>query len=165
MTLNDREEKERLAESHFQNWLDKNDIPYWYIQQDLKTFSPALNKYMTKRPDFLILVPNVGFILVDVKYKRPATKYEVFQVDAEETQKYSNLQIYFNLQVWYAFSNPDDHFNVWHWIPASVVLETGKKYKSRKSGGDYFTVPMDKFIVLPKSDNLGRLFSEIPKFL
>ncbi len=31
-----------------------------------------------KRPDFLILVPNIGFILADTKEKEMATKSEKF---------------------------------------------------------------------------------------
>ncbi|MEK7558378.1 MAG: hypothetical protein AAB507_00965, partial [Patescibacteria group bacterium] len=95
----ENEEKSKDVESKFQQWLDKNDIPYWYIQQDISTFSPALKKYMTKRPDFMILIPHVGFVLVDAEYKSPAEKYEVFQIDTAETEQYCNLQNYFNLQV------------------------------------------------------------------
>ena len=55
------EDKERESEGHFKKWLDTHEIPYWYIQQDLETFSPSLRKYMTKRPDYMILIPNIGF--------------------------------------------------------------------------------------------------------
>ncbi len=57
-------EKEREAEHEFKEWLDKHNIAYWYIQQDIETFSPSLKQYMTKRPDFMILIPNLGFILI-----------------------------------------------------------------------------------------------------
>jgi hypothetical protein len=30
------------AEEKFQEWLDKNNIPYWYADQSLESFSPAL---------------------------------------------------------------------------------------------------------------------------
>ena len=62
-------EKERVTESKFKEWLDGNEIPYWYIQQDIDTYSTALKRFMTKRPDFIILIPYVGFILTDVEYK------------------------------------------------------------------------------------------------
>ena len=164
MTPQNMKDKEILAENHFKEWLDKNEVPYWYIQQDLDTFSRALKRYMSKRPDFLILTPGVGFILTDVKYKEPAKKYDQFHIDIKETQKYTNLQKYFNLQVWYVFSNPAQHFSVWYWMPASIVMDCGRVFKNR-DGDEYVSVPIDKFIVLSKNDNLGRLFSEIPKFL
>jgi len=44
----ERKRKERLAEGEFKKWLDKHEIPYWYIQQDIDTFSKALRKYMSR---------------------------------------------------------------------------------------------------------------------
>ena len=56
------------AELMFKNWLDKHNIPYFYIKQDTESFSPALAQIFSgKRPDFMVLVPNFGFIFVDVK--------------------------------------------------------------------------------------------------
>ncbi len=159
--------KSKEVEDRFQQWLDKNGIPYWYIQQDIKTFSPALKKYMTKRPDFMVLIPHVGFILVDAEYKLPAEKYEDFYINTAETEQYCNLQNYFNLQVWYAFANEHDHYKTWHWIPVSKVLEIGKKEKKMftSPSGGYCSIPMDKFIQISHSSgNMGTLFSEIPKF-
>ena len=42
-------EKEKITEQNFKEWLDKQEIPYWYIQQDIDTFSHTLKKYLTKR--------------------------------------------------------------------------------------------------------------------
>ena len=166
-TKQENEEKNKEVESKFQQWLNKNDIPYWYIQQDISTFSPALKKYMTKRPDFMILIPHVGFVLVDAEYKLPAEKYDVFQIDTAETEQYCNLQNYFNLQVWYVFANERDHYKTWHWIPVSKVLEIAKKEKKifDSPHGSYCSISMDKFIqVSHSSGNMGSLFMEIPKF-
>ena len=59
------------AEIKFREWLDRDNIPYLYLQQDTQTLSIAFKKYFSgKRPDFLILIPNLGFIFVDVKYKK-----------------------------------------------------------------------------------------------
>jgi len=156
--------KERTAEKKFKEWLDRHDIPYWYIQQDVDTFSKALKKYMSKRPDFMILVPHVGFILTDVEFKKPAEKYDVFQIDEEEAKQYCNLQNYFNLQVWYVFSHDGIHFKTWYWLPVSKVLEIGKSYKNKKSGEVYRAVSIEKFITVSITDNLGRIFSQTAKF-
>jgi len=118
---------------------------------------------MTKRPDFMVLVPHVGFILVDVKDKKPAKKYKVFYFDEEETKQYCNLQNLFNLQVWYVLSNEDCHYETWYWTPVSKVLETGELFLNPKRER-YCAVKISRFIQLSKSDNLGRLFSEMPKF-
>ena len=167
ITQQEKDAKSKEVEQKFQQWLDKNEIPYWYVQQDIATFSPALKKYMTKRPDFMILIPHIGFILVDVEYKLPAEKYEVFQIEVAETKQYCNLQNYFNLQVWYVFTNERDHYKTLHWIPVSKVLEIGEKEKKIFDGprGAYCSIPMDKFIQVPHSSgNMGSLFAEIPKF-
>ena len=75
-----------------------------YIHQDIETFSNGLKKHFTKRPDFFILIPNFGFILVDVKDKKSAEKYEKFFVDFEDVEKFLNLQRIFNLPMYYVFS-------------------------------------------------------------
>jgi hypothetical protein len=44
--------KGSLAEKRFKDWLEKHNIPYFYIKQDLETFSPALKGIFSgKRPD------------------------------------------------------------------------------------------------------------------
>ncbi len=162
--ITDIREKERKAESKFKEWLDKNNTPYWYIQQDIASFSPALKKYMTKRPDFIILLPNIGFIITDVEYKPTLEKYEKFPVDVKETKSYINLQKYFNLQVWYVFSSDKSHFNTWYWIPVQKVVETKEIYLSKKDRNEYFSVPMSQTIQISKDDSLNRLFSKISAF-
>ena len=157
-------EKGDFAELKFKEWLDKHSIPYWYIQQDIETFSPALKEYFgSKRPDFMILLPNLGFVFVDVEYKKLSSAYNKFPLDAEETSKYSNLQRNFNIQVWYALSNEDYDYKTWFWIPVSKVLEIGKmeKYTSGKSGTDFFAIPLSEFIQIAFDDSLDRLFSRI----
>jgi len=94
----ENKEKGHITELKFKEWLDKHNIPYWYIQQDIETFSLALKKYFgSKRPDFMILIPNLGFIFVDVEYKKIMQRFKKFPLDSEETTKYSNLQRNFNL--------------------------------------------------------------------
>lgn len=70
-TNKENREKGDDTERKFKEWVDKHNIPYWYIQQDIDTFSPPLKKYFgSKRPDFMILLPNLGFVFVDVEYKK-----------------------------------------------------------------------------------------------
>jgi len=155
-----KKEKERLAEEKFKEWLNENKIPFWYIQQDKLTFAEAFKGEMTRRPDFIILLPNVGFIMTDVEYKEPAKKYAEFQINVDETYRYCKVQEKYRLHIWYVFSNARNHFNIWYWIPVSKVKEVGmdKKY------GDYFGIPLDNFIVISKAEGIEKLFSEISKF-
>jgi len=154
-------EKGEKVEDKFQRWLNKHKIPYLYIQQDKETFSSAFNDlFPGKRPDFLILIQNFGFIFVDVKYKK-ISKYGDYPIDAEETKKYSSMQRKFNIPTWFVVSNEDFDFKTWLWIPVSRVLELGiMEKKSTKSGQDFFPIPPEEFIQIADDDSLDRLFSK-----
>jgi hypothetical protein len=156
--------KQNQAEQGFQNWLDKHGIAYWSIKQSINSFSPALKENFTKRPDFLILIPNIGLIIIEVKYKKQATKHNKFFLNAAETDKYVNLQRRFNLQTWYVISNEDYHFNTWFWIPATKALESGFHFISKVTGTNCLSVPVENFIQVSSDDSLERVFSKILKF-
>lgn len=151
------------AEQKFKEWLDKHNIPYFYIKQDMETFSSAFkNIFSGKRPDFMILIPSFGFIFVDVKYKKIHPDYKTYPIDGEETKKYSSLQRLFNLHIWYALSNEDSDFKTWLWIPVSKVLESGiPKFTSSVSKEDFFAVPLSEFIQIADDDSIERLFSKL----
>ncbi len=154
-------EKENVAEQKFQNWLDKHSIPYWYVQQDINTFSPALKKYMTKRPDFLVLIPNFGFVIIDVKDKEPAIKYEKFFINAKEVEKYINLQRLFNLQSWYVISSEKYHYRTWFWIPIVNIVKRGFTFETKEKKGICYSIPISEFIQVSEDDSLERVFSKL----
>lgn len=155
--------KGSLAEKRFKEWLEKHNIPYFYIKQDLETFSPALKGiFLGKRPDFMVLIPNFGFIFVDVKYKNINSFHKKYPIDSLETKKYSSLQRIFNLHIWYVISNEEFDFKTWLWIPVSKVLESGiPKYTSSVSKEDFFAVPPENFIQIADNDSLERIFSKM----
>lgn len=155
--------KGRETEAKFKQWLDKHNIPYFYIKQDMGSFSNAFrNSFLGKRPDFMILIPNLGFIFVDVKYKKLNKEHKNYPIDSEETKIYSSLQRKFNLHIWYVLSNEEVDFKTWFWIPVSRVLELGiTEHISSKSGMDFFPVPSKDFIQIADDDSLARLFSKL----
>ncbi|MFA5173657.1 MAG: hypothetical protein WC438_00560 [Candidatus Pacearchaeota archaeon] len=160
--MSQEDEKGKEAEIKFKEWLDKHKIPYLYIQQDKETFASAFKDFSGKRPDFMILIPNFGFIFVDIKYKKLNQEFKTYPIDFEETEKYSFLQRKFNLHVWFVISNEDFDYKTWLWIPVSKVLESGiKECKSSVSGKDFFPIPTNKFIQMANDDSLERLFSKI----
>src|SRR3989344_4307491 len=115
------------AEKRFKEWLEKHNIPYIYLIQDTESISSAFKKYFSgKRPDFLILIPNLGFIFADIKFKKLNPEYKTYPIDSEETKKYSSLQRKFNLNIWYAISNEESDYKTWLWIPISKVFESGR---------------------------------------
>lgn len=150
-----------LAEERFKEWLEKHKIPFLYIQQDTDTFSSVFRyESFGKRPDFLILLKNFGFILVDIKNKKIDPIYKNYCIDEKEAKKFSSFQRMFNLQVWYAISNEDYDFKTWFWIPVSKVLESGiKTHTSSLSKENFFPIPTEEFVQISDSDSIGRLFS------
>jgi len=151
------------TELKFKEWLDKHNIFYLYIQQDTKTFPIAFKKYFgAKRPDFILMLPSLGFIFIDVKHKKLNEKYKTFPIDSLETKKYSSLQRKFNASIWYVLSNEDYDYKTWFWIPVSKVLEEGKipKFVSSRSKQDFFAIPVKEFIQISINDSLDRLFSK-----
>lgn len=156
-------EKGKEAEARFKQWLDKHNIPYFYIKQDIDNFSTAFRNLPTgKRPDFMILIPNFGFIFVDVKYKKIHQEYKSYAIDSNEAKIYSSLQRKFNLHIWFVLSNEDFDFKTWLWIPVSKVLESGiSEHVSSKSNMDFFPIPSSDFIQIADDDSLDRLFSKL----
>lgn len=153
--------KDNKAEQEFKVWLDKHDIAYWYIQQDIDTFSKELKKQFVKRPDFLILIPNFGFILVDIKDKISAEKYEKFFINAEEVEKYMNLQRTFNLQSWYVISNERYHFKTWFWIPIAKIVKSGFVFEPKNKRDKCYSVPVSEFVQVSDDDSLERVFVKL----
>lgn len=147
MQDDERIEKGREAEKKFREWLDKHDLPYLYIRQEGDNFSSALKETLSgKRPDYMVLIPNFGFIFVDVKYRKISKNYNSYPMDSEEAKKYSSLQRKFNMHIWYAISNEESGFKTWLWIPLSKVLESGVSSKvSSKSGEDFFPIPAENY--------------------
>ena len=151
---------DNLAESKFKEWLERHKIPFMYIQQDSDTFASVF-KDVGKRPDFMILLPNFGLILVDIKDKDINTQYKTYCIDEKETMKYSSLQRKFNLHIWYVLSNSTIDYKTWFWIPVSKVLESGiKTHKAGGSGEGFFPIPTDEFIQIAHNDSISRLFEK-----
>lgn len=150
------------TERKFKEWLEHHNIPYLYLQQDTETLSLAFKKYFNgKRPDFLILIPNLGFIFVDVKYKKLNPEFKTYPIDSEETKNYSSLQRKFSLNIWYVLSNEDFDYKTWLWIPISKVLESGMPiFTSSKSKMEFYAVPPSEFIQIAIDDSLDRLLSK-----
>ena len=159
------ENKGKEAEDKFKAWLDKHKIPYLYISQNKETFASVFKDDSgMKRPDFMILLPNLGFIFVDVKDRKLSKNYGTFPLDSAETKKFSRLQRKFNLHIWYVLSNEDYNYKTWFWIPVSKVLEEGdsknQEHESSKSHMDFFAIPASDFIQIAENDSLDRLFSK-----
>lgn len=162
MLESEAEKRGREGEEKFRIWLDNHKIPYLYIHQDINTFSSVFKNYSYgKRPDFMVLIPNFGFIFVDVKNKKINPEYKTYPLDSEETKTYSSMQRKFNIQIWYVISNEEFDYQTWLWIPVAKVLESGiSEQKSSISNQNFIPVPVTEFTQLADNDSLDRLFSK-----
>lgn len=93
------------AEVRFRAWLDRCCLPHLYVEQSPLTIPKAL-KGEIKRPDFLVGIPTIGTIAVDVKAKRVYDNAII--IDAYEQRTLGNFETFFNITVYYACFPPED---------------------------------------------------------
>ena len=79
------------AEDRFRAWLDRCRLPHIYVEQSPLTFPETLHGKI-KRPDFLVGIPTIGTIAVDVKAKRIYA--DTIIIDADEHRTLANFETY-----------------------------------------------------------------------
>lgn len=95
------------AETRFRAWLDRCSLPHIYVEQSPLTLPQGL-KGRIKRPDFLVGIPAIGTIAVDVKAKSLYDNAVI--VDAYEHRTLLSFESYFSTSVWFAcFPPAEDH--------------------------------------------------------
>jgi len=143
-----------LSEIKFKEWLDKKNYGYLHISQDPTTFSKFFRN-ITKRPDFLVVIPSISIIAVDVKFWK---KYEDFCFDEKEVKNFSAFERYSKISVWYAIAT-SKRFATWYWISNSEVLEKGVPKKRKSDNAPFFAV--DPLIAkqVGHNDGIDRIFS------
>lgn len=92
------------AEDRFRGWLDRCHLPHIYVEQSPFTF-PAHLKGAIKRPDFLVGIPSIGTLAVDVKAKR--IYQDAILIDADEHRTLMAFETHFNMSVWFACFPPE----------------------------------------------------------
>jgi len=95
---------------HFTAFCDKSNIVYLHIDQSQEAYASKIFEDESKRPDFIISIPNTGSVFVDVKARKkypfyPKTfgnSFSAFTIDIPDYQKLANLQEKTSTPVWYA---------------------------------------------------------------
>jgi hypothetical protein len=93
----------QAAEVRFRAWLDRCVLPHIYVEQSPLTLPSAL-KGDIKRPDFLVGIPAIGTIAVDVKAK--SIYNDSIIIDAYEHRTLANFETFFSMSVWFACFPP-----------------------------------------------------------
>jgi hypothetical protein len=150
-------EKQIQAETEFQKYLDKNKIPFWYIEQNFTTFSTALKELNIQRPDYVLFIKNIGLIFIDVEHNIPLEKYNKFCISEIETYKYNNLKKYFNIEVWYALSNEKIHYTTWYLINITKIISMKHFLVKDKH---YFSLPIEEFKQVSSNEKITKIFLE-----
>ena len=101
----ERRAKGAVAEDRFRAWLDRCHLSHLYVEQSIFTFPGSLHGKI-KRPDFLVGIPTIGTIAVDVKAKRIYADSII--IDADEHRTLANFETYFDISVWFACFPPDE---------------------------------------------------------
>lgn len=128
------------TEDAFRKMLDRDQIPYLPFCENMEKFSPALRDiFLSKRPDILILLRYIGYLIVDVKHKKISNNPD-FLFDCDEVEKYSRFRESFGHEVWYAISSEDAEFKEWYFIPSLEVMKNHKTLKT-KNGNKCYVVP------------------------
>lgn len=137
MTLIPKERRAQgaAAEDRFRAWLDRCHLPHIYVEQSPFTF-PAHLKGAIKRPDFLVGIPSIGSIAVDVKAKR------IFKgailIDAAEHRTLAAFEVYFSVSVWFACFPPDEPHTCHLFLNRSLAALR----PARMAGKDVIAVPL-----------------------
>ena len=108
--LSELELKGTKAENLFKTILDENDVPFLYIGQGplgLERSNVLKDKMKSKRPDFLVNLPDMGILFFDVKCRQkkgfPTSSKVYFQLFKNEIIGLINLHEQLLVPVWVAF--------------------------------------------------------------
>lgn len=107
MTLSreQRRAQGEAAEARFRAWLDRCTLPHIFVEQSPLTL-PAALKGEIKRPDFLVGIPTIGTIAIDVKAK--SVYGDSIIIDDAEHRTLLNFETFFSMSVWFACCPPNE---------------------------------------------------------
>ncbi len=110
-----------------------------------------------KRPDFEIIMKDIGSILVDVKSQTLSADFENFTLDETELQKLLSFQTISRAFVWFVIGCPENRYNTWYWISLNDVFNKGL-IRARKSDSKPFrTISIQDCITVGWNDGLEKL--------
>ncbi len=135
LTPQQRRAQGQAAEERYRAWLDRCTLPHIYVEQSPLTLPQAL-KGDIKRPDFLVGIPAIGTIAVDVKAK--SIYDDSIIIDAYEHRTLLNFETFFSMSVWFACFPPHE--------PHTCLLVMNRTLAglpvTKRKGEDAISVPL-----------------------
>jgi hypothetical protein len=142
------------AEAAFAAWLDKSGVPYLFAEQSPQTFSAALRD-TAKRPDFLIGLPYLRPLAIDVKSKSSYQKNLIFDVD--EVEKFQLFCQLFHVTGFFACLDPKGS-PLMKWFPLNSF---NGRAPQRVNGAWAYILPLPQGLTIdaqqPFSASLDKL--------
>ncbi len=123
LTRLERRAQGEAAEDRFRAWLDRCHLPHIYVEQSPFTFPEHL-KGEIKRPDFLVGIPSIGTLAIDVKAKR--IYRDAILIDVYEHRTLLAFETHFNISVWFACFPPDEPNTCHLFLNRSLAPLSGK---------------------------------------
>ena len=147
------------CERKFQEWLDNNFISFIRVDQEPQTYARQFRGHV-KRPDYKIIITDIGNIFVDAKSREMYSNFATFVIDESDIVMLSNFQKDCNTPVWLALSSKSFAYKTWFWISINDILLKLKPRLSSKSNDSFFAIPVDKCKLLGSNDGLNRLIEK-----
>lgn len=145
------------SEQLFQQWLEAKKYPYLYIEQSIDTFA-SLFRGITKRPDYFIILPSIGFISVDVKERQYYNTYQNFTINEVEIRRLLSFERIFKIPIWIAISNENIGFTTWYWVSLTKIIEKMPLKINSCSNEEFRAIDIKNCITIGWNDNLSKLF-------
>jgi len=121
----DNKNKGFKAEMFFSNYLDRQKIPYYRVDQNQKTYSNEFYKKNIRRPDYIIHTEK-GLFCIDVKYRKKMNYSKKgerrFYLNQNEINSLFNFQINLKADVWISFIEDLENMKFFY-APISDIFE------------------------------------------
>ena len=155
LSPSERRQQGDAAEQKFMDWLDRCVLPYMYVEQSPLTVPKGL-KGEIKRPDFLVGIPTIGTIAIDVKAKRIYDNAII--IDDYEHRTFLNFETFFNMSVWYVCFPPDEPGTCHLFLNRDLAGLRGR----RRAGAQSTAIPLTSTVTADaRRDFMAVLLSAI----
>jgi hypothetical protein len=154
LTKAQRIEQGKKGEDEFREWLNKEGIGFVEVKQNKDDLAVAFSG-AAKRPDFLLLILNHGFIAIDVKNR--STTGSSFTIDiARDLASAVEFENICRIYLWFAFKDVTTSGEIWHFISAYDAVALGER---RDKDTPYLTLDTKHFIEVRTHADIAKLFA------
>jgi len=148
------------SEKMFREKCDENHYTYMYIDQNFDKYSSKIYEEKSKRPDYILSIPHLGSIFIDVKgyseklFFEDSLKFNkehsqsAFWLKKDEIFRFVKLQEETSIKVWFAVIpvRGDSPMSQLFFLPVDRALKFIAERHKIKPEWDYVQIPLSCFI-------------------